>query len=202
MNVPENIVEKALAKAIELHKGQVRKGDGKIPYVVHPIEVGIIVARYTNSPEIVAAAILHDIAENCKYPIETVEQEFGIEVKNLVALLTEDKTITDWAERKTENIKRLRLNSDAYFIKSADALANMRSLLAAIRHDGSIVWSRFNAPKEEKMAYFRLILIDTEEYLPKKFIEEYVSALKDLEYSECWEKQSSLGFVAENSVLA
>jgi len=68
-NINNNLVEKALIKAIELHKGQVRKGDGKIPYVVHPIEVGIIVARYTNNPELVASAILHDTVEDCNYSL-------------------------------------------------------------------------------------------------------------------------------------
>ncbi len=194
MNNTQNLVEKAIAKAIELHKGQVRKGDGKIPYVVHPFEVGIIVARYTNSPELVAVAILHDTAEDCKYPLEELENEFGSEVKNIVSTLTENKAISDWADRKIENIKRLRLNQEAYFIKSADALANMRSLLTAIKEEGSIVWSRFNAPKEKKMDYFKVILQDTEDFLPKKLIEDYVSALKDLEYSEFLEKESAFGF--------
>jgi len=190
-----NLVEKALIKAIELHKGQVRKGDGKIPYVVHPIEVGIIVARYANIPELVSAAILHDTVEDCGYSTDDIEEEFGVEVKNLVSSLTEDKTIIDWAERKGENIKRLRLNQDAYFIKSVDALANMRSLFTALKEEGSVVWSRFNAPKEQKMDYFKIILQDTEEFLPKKLLEEYVSALKDLEYSEFLEKKSVLGFL-------
>ena len=53
-----NLVEKALIKAVELHKGQVRKGGGNIPYVVHPIVVGIIVTQYSNSPELIAGGIL------------------------------------------------------------------------------------------------------------------------------------------------
>jgi (p)ppGpp synthase/HD superfamily hydrolase len=192
-----NLVERALVKAVELHKGQVRKGDGKIPYVVHPIEVGIIIARYTTSPELVAAGILHDTVEDSKYTLEEIEAEFGSEVKNLVALLTEDKSIADWAARKNENIGRLRMNNDAYIIKSADALANMRSLLAAIEEEGSIVWSRFNATKVQKMEYFKIILQGTEELLPKKHIEEYVSALKDLEYSEFLERKTAIGFATD-----
>ncbi len=197
MDTSNNLVEKALTKAIELHKGQVRKGDGKIPYVVHPLEVGIIVARYTNDSELVAAAILHDTAEDCDYSLADIEQEFGNVVKDLVATLTEDKSIEDWIERKNEYLKRLRLNQNAYFIKSADALANMRSLIAVLRDEGAIVWSRFNAPKDKKMEYFKVILQDTEDFLPKKFLEEYVSALKDLEYSEFLEKKSALGFNEE-----
>ncbi|HCC49698.1 MAG: hypothetical protein A2445_01500 [Candidatus Jacksonbacteria bacterium RIFOXYC2_FULL_44_29] len=197
MDNTNNLVEKALSKAIELHKGQVRKGDGKIPYVVHPLEVGIIVARYTANPALVAAAILHDTVEGCEYLIEDVETEFGSEVKNIVSALTEDKTITDWIDRKNENLKRLRLNQDAYFIKSVDALANMRSLTELLKNEGSVAWSRFNAPKEKKMEYFKVILQDTDDFLPKKHIEEYVSALKDLEYSEFLERKTALGFSSE-----
>ena len=197
MTKTANIVEKAIAKAIELHSDQIRKGDGKIPYVVHPLEVGVIVARYTTSPDLVAAGILHDTVEDSKYTLEKIEGEFGIEVKNLVDALTEDKSIADWAERKNENLGRLRTNNDAYFIKSADALANMRSLLAAISEEGSVVWSRFNATKEQKMEYFKVILQGTEELLPKKHLEEYVAALKDLEYSEFLERKTAIGFTTD-----
>ncbi len=192
-----NIVEKAIMKAIELHKGQFRKGNGKVPYVVHPLEVGIIVARYTTGSELITAAILHDTIEDCKYLIEELESEFGAEVKNLVSSLTEDKSITDWVDRKNENLRRLRANQDAYFIKSVDTLANMRSLLSAIKEEGSVVWTWFNAPKDKEMEYFKVILQDTGEFLPKKHLEEYVSVLKDLEYSEFLENNTSLGFVVD-----
>lgn len=194
-----NLVEKAIIKAIELHKGQVRKGDNKIPYIVHPLEVGILVARHTSNPQLVAGAILHDVVEDCQYSLENIEEEFGVEVKNLVSFLTENKEIADWAERKWENIKRLRENQDAYFIKSIDALANMQSLISALEEEGSIVWSRFNAPKGQKMDYFKLILQDTEQFIPKTVITEYVSVLKDLEYSEFLEKKSALGFIADKT---
>ncbi len=192
-----NIVGKAIMKAIEFHKGQFRKGNGKVPYVVHPLEVGIIVARYTTGSELITAAILHDTVEDSKYSIEELESEFGGEVKNLVSSLTEDKSIADWVDRKNENLRRLRTNQDAYFIKSVDALANMHSLLSAIKEEGSVVWTQFHAPKDKEMEYFKVILQDTEDFLPKKHIEEYVSALKDLEYSEFLEKNTALGFVAD-----
>jgi GTP diphosphokinase / guanosine-3',5'-bis(diphosphate) 3'-diphosphatase len=192
-----SLVEKAIIKAMELHAGQVRKGHGNIPYVVHPIEVGIIVARYTNNPTLIAAAILHDTIEDCHYTLAELENDFGTEAKELVSCLTEDKSIADWTARKAENIKRLRENRDAYFIKSVDALANISSLVSAIKEEGAIVWSRFNAPKEKKMEYYRLILNDTEEFLPKKHIEELVSSLKDLEYSEFLTKKQGLGYDLE-----
>jgi len=197
MDTTNNIIERAIAKAMELHSGQTRKGGGDIPYAAHALEVGIIVARYTHSPEMVAAAILHDVLEESDYTAEELSEEFGEDVKNWVVLLTEDARIKDWGERKQENINRLRQDNDVYFIKSADALANMRSLVAALYAEGSVVWSRFNAPKDMKMRQFAVILNDTENFLPKKHLEEYVSILKDLEYSDLVQK-STLGFSDKN----
>ena len=196
MNNTNNIVEQALIKALELHKGQVRKGDAETPYIVHPIEVGLVVARYTNPKEFIAAAILHDTVEDCGYTLEALEKEFGPVVKDLVAALSEDQSIADWTDRKNENLKRLRANQDAYFIKSADALANMRSLVGAIGRDGQSVWSRFNATREQRMDQFRIILQDTENFLPTKLVEDYVSAMKDLEYSDFLSVKTPIGFSA------
>lgn len=199
MNNTNNLVEKAIAKALELHQGQTRKGDGEKPYIVHPLEVGFIAARYDIREDLLAAAILHDTVEDCGYQLEELEKEFGTRVKDLVAALSEDKSIKDWAERKAENLIRLAENQDAYYIKSADALANMQSLIAAIREEGSSVWNRFNATKLQKMGYFRVILDNTEQFLPRKHIEDYVSALKDLEYSDLLTTNNPLGFVVTGS---
>lgn len=190
-----NLIEKAIAKSAILHADQKRKGDSDTPYIVHPMHVAIIVSRYTRTPALLAAAVLHDTVEDGDYLPEDLESDFGVEVKDLVLALSEDTSIPDWADRKNENLKRLRLSQDAYFIKSADALANMLSLITALRENGDMVWSRFNASREQKMQYFKVILEDTENFLPKELIKEYVAALKDLEYSEFFAKRSpAFGF--------
>jgi guanosine-3',5'-bis(diphosphate) 3'-pyrophosphohydrolase len=193
-NIINNLVEQAIVKALELHHGQTRKTDERIPYIVHPLEVGLIIARYSTAPELIAAAILHDTVEDCDYKLDDLEQAFGKEVRNMVAALSEDKTIGNWVDRKNENLARLRKYNDAYVIKAADALANMRSLVDALKELGPGVWNHFNATKAKKLEYFKLILDDTEALLPKRFLEEYVAALKDLEYSEYFEKKSAIGF--------
>jgi hypothetical protein len=79
----------------------------------------------------------------------------------------------------------------------------MNSLILAIRTDGSEVWSRFNASKQDKLDYFRAVLDLSEEILPRKHLEEMVSALKDLEYSEYWgawegpERPTKMGYGLE-----
>ena len=40
------MVDKAITFATKAHEGQFRKGT-KLPYIVHPLEVGVIVSRMT-----------------------------------------------------------------------------------------------------------------------------------------------------------
>ena len=58
------VIEKAIMFATQAHEGQVRKGTDR-PYIVHPLEVGRIVASMTEDEEIISAAILHDTIEDC-----------------------------------------------------------------------------------------------------------------------------------------
>ncbi len=194
-NHMENIIEKAVAKAIVLHAGQTRKGDGT-PYINHPLMVGFTLARYSNDERIIAAGILHDTVEDCEYTLEELRSDFGTEIATLVSAVTEDKTIEDWTERKRENVARIKATPNAVHIKIADNLANMTSLLAAVQKEGTVVWSRFNASKEQKLDYFRAAFDIAGNSLPVEMVTRYVALLKDLEYSEVFEK-SSLGFSAE-----
>lgn len=191
----QNLIQKAILKAMEAHQGQVRKGDGKTPYVLHPLEVGIILSRYTSNEALITSAILHDVVEDGNVKLEDLKSDFGEEVAGLVSALTEDKTIQDWAERKGENLSRLVNNKVAYIIKAVDALVNMRDLFTAIESQGDEVWGKFNAPKQMKMNYFERIMEDLKSDMPNDLLKEYVSALKDLQYSHLIaNKISDLGF--------
>lgn len=191
----KNIIQKAILKAIEAHAGHVRKGDGKTPFVLHPLEVGIILSRYTSNAILITSAILHDVVEDGNIKIEDLKNEFDEEIANLVSILTEDKTIKDWIERKNEHLARLQNNKTVYIIKAVDVLVNMRDLFSAVEAQGDVVWGKFNATKAMKMSYFERILEDTKTDMPNDLLKEYVSALKDLEYSHLIvDKVSNLGF--------
>ena len=73
-NVPE-IVERAVDRSIEWHAGQVRKSGE--PYVVHPIEVAILLSRMSVDTEAIIAALLHDVVEDSAVSLDTVRAEFG-----------------------------------------------------------------------------------------------------------------------------
>ena len=56
----------ALSCAIKLHSGQYRKGIGEVPYVVHPMDMAChAMALGIWEDEVLAAALLHDVCEDC-----------------------------------------------------------------------------------------------------------------------------------------
>ncbi len=54
------MIENAIQFAITAHAGTKRKGKER-PYILHPIEAMTIVASLTEDPEVIAAAVLHDV---------------------------------------------------------------------------------------------------------------------------------------------
>ena len=71
----ENIINKAILFATEAHKGTVRKGS-KLPYILHPLEAGVIVSSMTNDENVIAAAILHDVLEDTDVTYEELKKEY------------------------------------------------------------------------------------------------------------------------------
>ena len=103
------MVARAIAFATKAHEGQFRKGT-KRPYIVHPLEVGEIVATLTFDEEIISAALLHDTIEDCQgITREVLAQEFSEHVAELVAQESEDKSKT-WLERKSHTIEHLNMH--------------------------------------------------------------------------------------------
>ena len=77
-------IERAIALAIRAHEAQVRKGDGQLPYVVHPVTVALILSRYTGDEDTIIAGLLHDTLEDTLVTAEEIEQAFGEKVRDTV----------------------------------------------------------------------------------------------------------------------
>src|SRR5271167_1819859 len=88
-------VLKAADAAARWHVHQRRKGAAQEPYINHPLEVAALVAEATdgNDPNLVTAALLHDVMEDCKVPYSQIVDTFGTDVADLVAEVTDDKTL-------------------------------------------------------------------------------------------------------------
>lgn len=148
------MIKKATEFATKAHEGQLRKGTTR-PYIVHPIEVGDIVATLTNDEEVIAAAILHDTIEDCEQVTEEIlRREFGERVANLVLHESEDKSKT-WQERKTATIERLKeIPLEAKYIALADKLSNMRDIDRDYKQCGEELWNRFRMKDKKIIGWY------------------------------------------------
>jgi len=108
----------ALSTAWEAHKNQKRKGTD-IPYIVHPLEVAIILMKNGASEDLVSAGLLHDTLEDTNVKLENLRIMFGNTIAELVkgasepdkigltTTLTNEQEISSWKERKEHTIKYL-----------------------------------------------------------------------------------------------
>jgi guanosine-3',5'-bis(diphosphate) 3'-pyrophosphohydrolase len=130
------VVEEAYQFATEAHNGQVRlSGD---PYVEHPVQTALILANLQHDATSLAAALLHDVPENCGIPIEKLQERFGPEISKLVDGVTKlgqvswQTTGTAPRETQAENLRKMLVamaeDLRVVFIKLADRLHNMRTL--------------------------------------------------------------------------
>ena len=99
-----DLIKKALYFSAVSHDGQYRKGKIKTPYIVHPVEVAMLCMKYTDDQDAIAAAMLHDVLEDCPLiSYENIKNSFNKNVADMVRSLTVDKSIQeiDWIKKKS-----------------------------------------------------------------------------------------------------
>ena len=127
-----SLIKKAYEFAKEAHKGQKRESDE--PYIIHPLNVALVLSSIHVDGETYAAALLHDVLEDTETTPEEIKEQFGDDVLFLVQSVTKLKHIKNVSveEAKLENLRRmlLAMASDVrvVLIKLADRLHNMRTL--------------------------------------------------------------------------
>ncbi len=126
------IVKKAYDYSLKHHDGQTR-ASGE-PYLVHPLEVALVLAEMKMDPVAVAAGLLHDSVEDTSVTIQDIQKEFGEQVAHIVEGVTKISKI-DFAtreEQQAENLRKMMLamvdDIRVVLIKLADRLHNMRTL--------------------------------------------------------------------------
>jgi hypothetical protein len=126
-------VRGALSVARCAHAGQFRQtGYGEIPFIDHPLAVAELLEAHRYPDEVVAAGLLHDVAEHAEVEPDSLRERFGDEVAELVEALTEDASIGDYEERKKEHRERVaEAGEGAAAIFAADKAANVTVLREA-----------------------------------------------------------------------
>ena len=127
------LIERAFTFADKVHRGMKRK-TGE-PYIAHPLSAAVRLAELKLDPATIAAALLHDVAEDTGVTIADVKKEFGDEIGFLVDGVTKlGKLKYRGAERMAESLRKMffAIAEDirVVLIKLADRLHNMETLAA------------------------------------------------------------------------
>jgi GTP pyrophosphokinase len=126
------IVKKAYEFSQKHHAGQSR-ASGE-PYLVHPLEVGNVLADMKMDSVSIAAGLLHDSVEDTTVTTVEIQQEFGEQVAHIVEGVTKISQIdfSSKEEAQAENLRKMMLamvdDIRVVLIKLADRLHNMRTL--------------------------------------------------------------------------
>ncbi len=151
------LVEKAMILALKAHEGQMRK-EAPISYIVHPVRVAILLARYGFPDEVVAGGLVHDVVEDTCFSLDDIKNDLGENIANLIAPVTHDDTLS-WDEKKKAYIESVCAASEyAKAISTADKIANAESLIAAHARDGHVIWRYFNAGRTKKLWFEEAML--------------------------------------------
>lgn len=123
----KELIQKAKEFATKCHEGQHRKVTGD-PYIVHPEAVAGLVDNYHGSSEMVAAAWLHDVMEDCNVKYSQLVDMFGKNVANFVKELTNPPGLDK--SKKSEYVahKMSIMSPEALTIKLSDRLHNVSDL--------------------------------------------------------------------------
>ena len=127
-----SLIENAYRVAKEAHGNQIRKSGE--PYIIHPLNVAIILSELELDKESIVAGLLHDVVEDTRMTYEDVEKQFGAEIADLVEGVTKVTQI-DWGMDKediqAENLRKMFMamakDIRVILVKLADRLHNMRT---------------------------------------------------------------------------
>jgi len=105
-----------------------------VPYIVHPVEVAMILDKYTDDEDVICAGLLHDVLEDVVgYSRANLAQEFGERVAQIVQEVSEDKdpnvpedAKATWRERKEKYLAGLRQDSEeAILVCAAEKMGHV-----------------------------------------------------------------------------
>ena len=133
------LIEEAYQFAFKAHQGQLRESGE--PYLQHPLETASILIDLGLDASSIAAALLHDVSEDCRVPLSQIEASFGSEIGKLVDGVTKLDHISWQAlerpekqDSQAESLRKMLVamaeDLRVVFIKLADRLHNTRTLEA------------------------------------------------------------------------
>jgi len=161
------------------HGHQKRKGAAAEPYVNHLIEVAQLVSNALSEPDtnLIVAALLHDTIEDTSTTKEELIERFGTDVADLVAELTDDKSLPRQERKRLQIESAPKISARAQTVKLADKISNMRAILFSPpsnwdlqRKKEYFTWAKrvvdgFNEPNRILLAEFQKTFRDFDNFV-------------------------------------
>lgn len=150
-----SVLDKAIKFAVDAHSGVERRGK-EFPYIVHPMEAVSIVSTITSDQDLLAAAALHDVVEDTDISIDTIREEFGDHIAELVMSETDrfDPNVSEaegWHARKQASIDRLAAASlESKIVAIGDKLSNLRAIWRDYSIQGEKFWNLFHVKERSE----------------------------------------------------
>lgn len=173
-----DMVRLAYDFAAKAHAGQFRKSGE--PYIIHPVATAMILAHMRIDPNIIVAALLHDVPEDTNVTLEEIEKNFGADTASMI------KGITKLGKLKYRGVKRYIENLRKMFVAMAEDVRVMIIKFADRVHNLSTIDA---LPPKKK---FRIALESLEIYAPianRLGIGEFKSLLEDLSFPHILPKE-------------
>ena len=108
-------IQHAYDLAKHAHKGAVRRSGE--PYIQHPLEVALLLARMRIDADGIVSALLHDVVEDTEYSLEDLREQFGAAVANIVDGVTKFDVLAGQTPPRPADAQK------GTELKSADALS-------------------------------------------------------------------------------
>lgn len=132
--VSEKLVKGAYMYACDKHANAKRKTGES--YIMHPLRVANYISEWGFNDAVVAAALLHDVIEDCNITEDDLGSLFSPEIAkwvNYVSKVREDEiSISGLSKEEIDNLtdaKLLRsMSTEAFFIKMGDRLDNLKTI--------------------------------------------------------------------------
>ncbi len=135
-----DLIQDAYNYAEKMHKGQYRKSGEE--YIIHPVDVALILSEYQTDPTTIMAGLLHDVIEDTDATFDSVKELFGEEVALLIEGVTklgqykfkevdqEKEKINAQAKNYQKMLLAMAKDIRVVIVKLADRLNNIRTLSA------------------------------------------------------------------------
>lgn len=152
------MINNAIGFTVKAHQGQVRKGTD-MPYIKHPMHVGMLLTQIGAEDEVVIAGILHDVLEDTSVTPDEIRTEFGEKVLDLINGASEPDKSLSWRERKEHTIHYLKTAPrDVQLISLCDKYSNLSDMAKDLMKEGPGFWHRFNAGVGEQKWYYESLV--------------------------------------------